>query len=344
MSGPSGPGKNTLRTTCDCAIMTKKSLEERSVFMAVRVGSARHDENGKLKGGKPGDQTGVEVSTQDWYLHKKGWVVIRPKDPKVRAMIARDMEWACENPNIGYDQSQNYTLYNEAKKYGFNCSMVKTPCETDCSRLVRVCLAYAGIHVPTFYTGNEVEVLKKTGKFDILTSDKYCTSGRHLIRGDILVTKVTGHTVIVLSNGEGGEDHLTLKEGSEGAEVSELQNYLNQLGYPDNSYNALKVDGKFGERTEQAVKRFQRHNDLNVDGICGPKTWAKIEAELKEKPKKVETLRSCVVHTGPKGSYKKKAVIKKGVVVEWSIRENNWLYLPRWNGWISGLKSYTKTV
>lgn len=313
--------------------------------MAVRVGSARHDENGKLKGGKPGDQTGVEVSTQDWYLHRKGWVVIRPKDPKVRAMIARDMEWACENPAIGYDQSQNYTLYNEAKKYGFNCSMVKTPCETDCSRLVRVCLAYAGIHVPTFYTGNEVEVLRKTGKFDILTSDKYTESSDYLLRGDILCTKVTGHTVIVLTDGsKAGDDHATLKNGSRGDDVAELQNYLNKLGYPDDSYEALKVDGKFGERTEQAVKRFQRHNDLKADGVCGPITWAKIEEELKAKPKQAMLLRDCVVHAGPKGSYKKKTVLKKGTLVTWSIRENNWIYLPRWNGWISGLKTFTKIV
>ena len=35
--------------------------------MAVKVGSARIDENGKAHGGKAGDQTGKEVSTQNWY-------------------------------------------------------------------------------------------------------------------------------------------------------------------------------------------------------------------------------------------------------------------------------------
>ena len=30
--------------------------------MSIRIGSARHDENGKLTGGRPGDQTGTEVS------------------------------------------------------------------------------------------------------------------------------------------------------------------------------------------------------------------------------------------------------------------------------------------
>ena len=34
--------------------------------MAIKVGSARIDENGKASGGKVGDQTGKEVSTDFW--------------------------------------------------------------------------------------------------------------------------------------------------------------------------------------------------------------------------------------------------------------------------------------
>ena len=52
--------------------------------MGVRVGSARSNENGGVNGGKAGDQTGREVSTQLWYLHSKGWIVIRAKAPVVR--------------------------------------------------------------------------------------------------------------------------------------------------------------------------------------------------------------------------------------------------------------------
>ena len=65
--------------------------------MAVLIGSARSDERGKITGGKVGDQTGKEVSTQNWYLHKKGWVVIRANDPAVREKIAKSMEMICAN-------------------------------------------------------------------------------------------------------------------------------------------------------------------------------------------------------------------------------------------------------
>ena len=39
--------------------------------MAVKVGSARIDENGRAHGGKAGDQTGKELSVQSWYRHSK---------------------------------------------------------------------------------------------------------------------------------------------------------------------------------------------------------------------------------------------------------------------------------
>lgn len=40
--------------------------------MSLVVGSAIIDENGHISGGKPGDQTGNEVSTQAYYVHSKG--------------------------------------------------------------------------------------------------------------------------------------------------------------------------------------------------------------------------------------------------------------------------------
>ena len=169
--------------------------------MAVIIGSARIDERGKISGGQAGSQIAKEISKQEWYLHSKGWVVIRPKDSKKAEKIAKNMEYACDSKYVGYDQSQNKTLYNAVKELGFDISKLKKMCETDCARLVRVCVKYAGINASDFYTETEVETLKATGEFDILTSDKYCKSSDFLKRGDILVTQKKGHTVVVLSNG-----------------------------------------------------------------------------------------------------------------------------------------------
>lgn len=169
----------------------------------VRIGSARVDENGKLIGGQAGDQTGQEVAVEAWYRHDKGWVVIRAKDAAVRERIAQCMEAACTNNNIGYDQSTSWDLYDKAKQYGWDCSKVNTPVETDCSSLARVCVAYAlQRDIPWFSTANEVEVLDATDGFEIIREPKYTESSAYQMRGDILCTTVQGHTVVVLDNGE----------------------------------------------------------------------------------------------------------------------------------------------
>lgn len=170
--------------------------------MAVIVGSARIDENNRATGGRYGDQTGYEVCTEDWYLHDKGWIVCRAKDPEKREWIAIAMEQACENDLIGYDQDYRNTLFDVAKEVGFTPAKIKQACDCDCSSLVRVCCLYAEINVPDFYTGNEVAVLELTDQFDILRDAKYTESSDYLMRGDILVTKTQGHTVVVLTNGK----------------------------------------------------------------------------------------------------------------------------------------------
>lgn len=168
----------------------------------VLVGSARSNEFGKATGGKPGDQKqGSEVSTQAWYLHQKGWVVVRALDPTVREKIAKNMEAACANNHIGYCQDHRTTATEAARKYGYDLSKVTVNVETDCSELVRCCCLYAGINVGLFATSNEIAALKATREFQVIYDDSYCTSSEKLLRGDILVTKTKGHTVVVLNDG-----------------------------------------------------------------------------------------------------------------------------------------------
>lgn len=169
--------------------------------MAVQIISARHDENGNLHGGQAGNQTGHEVDKQNWYLHKKGWTVIRIKDEKKRKKVAEAARKAYANKSIGYDQYQRTTLYNNVKPNGFDPSKTTKAVETDCSALVRTCCAYAGVMADDFYTGNEVSKLKATGEVEVFTSDKYCKSSDYLLEGDILVTKTKGHTVMVINDG-----------------------------------------------------------------------------------------------------------------------------------------------
>lgn len=59
---------------------------------------------------------------------------------------------------------------------------------------------------------------------------------------------------------------LTLKKGSKGNEVTELQKFLNNAGY-----NVGTPDGQFGAKTKATVIKFQTANKLIGDGIVGAK-------------------------------------------------------------------------
>lgn len=62
-------------------------------------------------------------------------------------------------------------------------------------------------------------------------------------------------------------------------EVRRLQEALAGEGFE------LFVDGRFGERTQEAVRAFQRRRGLVDDGVVGPRTWAALV------PRRVEGMR-----------------------------------------------------
>jgi len=255
--------------------------------MAVYVGSARIDENNKAYGGKAGDQNGKEVSRQKYYVHSKGWRVFRAKDRNAALRIAEAMEAACDNRHIGYDQWQRNDLYTYAKAVGFDVSKVTRNCETDCSALVRVCCAWAGImDIPaSFRTGGMPEILLGTGAFIELKGDGYTRSSRYLGKGDILVTRTSGHTVVVLDDGAAYSDapatyapgERLIKNGCEGEDVHHAAGAdqprlrLRPHG-PRRGFRRRHGDGsaRIPEGRRHCIRRrIRSHHPCGADGSCG---------------------------------------------------------------------------
>lgn len=319
--------------------------------MAVRIGSARSSYGNT----SPGDQNGGrEVSIENYYVHSKGWVVLRAKYAAARERIADAMERACANDNIGYDQSTRNTLYNDVKPHGFDPAKTTKKVNTDCSALVRVCVNYAGITVGNFITSTEVEMLMATGAFEKLTTDKYCKSSDYLKRGDILDTRTKGHTVVVLDNGpKAGKDapvdtyklgDRILKNGMEGSDVKELQSYLIQLGYDCGVWGA---DGDFGDATEQAVLYFQHAHGCIEDGEAGPETLEALYKALGDSDggpasaKYVQIVNgNCYVRSAPNTSGRKLGVAHRGDILNYQGQTStdgwNLVEYKGKNGWVSG--------
>ena len=69
-----------------------------------------------------------------------------------------------------------------------------------------------------------------------------------------------------------------LTVGSIGNQVSQLQQDLKTLGY----FNYGSITGYYGVITQESVMKFQRSNNLQVDGITGEKTLSRVKQLISE--------------------------------------------------------------
>ncbi|MGI8729208.1 MAG: peptidoglycan-binding domain-containing protein [Solirubrobacteraceae bacterium] len=73
---------------------------------------------------------------------------------------------------------------------------------------------------------------------------------------------------------EANKEDPTLKLDSKEVAVRGVQRRLIELGFFDDG----EIDGRFGPKTEAAVKGFQERYDLDADGVVGPATWAALNS------------------------------------------------------------------
>lgn len=253
------------------------------------ISNCGHDENNKYHGGAAGDQTGGEWVLRSWY--NRQWdCVLRYPDKKVAQAIANEAIDAANNNNIGYDQWQRLTFWEELRRSDYKAAKITKKCETDCSAggmsIVKAVGFQLGIkklqNVQLVTTHNMRKELQTAG-FEVLTWSKYRTSEAELLPGDILLNE-QHHTAIEVGTGKKKEEtggkcivELTeLKKGMKSTEVKSLQILLKAAGYKGADKKVLTIDGSFGGNTDFAVRAFQKAQKLTVDGVVGSKTWAKL--------------------------------------------------------------------
>ncbi len=72
-----------------------------------------------------------------------------------------------------------------------------------------------------------------------------------------------------------------IKLGSKGADVARMQTLLNSQLVPSPQ---LTVDGDFGQKSHDALVRFQKSRGLAADGVVGPLTWTALGQKPVVKP------------------------------------------------------------
>lgn len=277
------------------------------------ISNCSGDERGKLRGGKAGDQTKREYRVRTWY--NRPWNhVLRPPTRQVGERLADNSEKAAKNDNIGYNQDQRLTYFNELENANWHPEDITKPCETDCSESTAANAIATGYQLgikklkelsPKLYSGNIRKALVNAG-FKDLTAKKYLTSDDYLLPGDVLLYE--GHHVAInLTKGsKAGEEKYPedtpepapkKKKGYSGAfpELPPRGYYKQGDGYKEyTEYKAqikriqrflnwaldkeLAVDGKYGAKTATAVSAFQKKVGITVDTRYGKQTLAAAKA------------------------------------------------------------------
>lgn len=112
-----------------------------------------------------------------------------------------------------------------------------------------------------------------------ITSDQRPRQAQPNLTGPAQVTNISGDGRTAAAPGGSSSAGAAamadgvLRKEEQGPEVKALQERLNALGYTDASGQPLGTDGKFGDRTRQAVQAFQRDHQLSDDGIAGRDTF-----------------------------------------------------------------------
>lgn len=140
---------------------------------------------------------------------------------------------------------------------------------------------YKGVTVPVITThaesyklkmgsnhGDPLKWLKKYGK----TMDDVRQDVAAIMKGEAEPVKPTPAPAPTPTPAPQGNtiSLRTLSKGNTGDDVKALQILLNGYG------SKLTLDGSFGPKTLEAVKKYQAKVNLDPDGYVGPQTWRKL--------------------------------------------------------------------
>ena len=191
----------------------------------------------------------------------------------------------------GYMYHGSDTMF---RKYCVNKGELRKGKRTDCGTLkpgtaVFVWNGKKYSHVGLFVGGETV--IEAMGTINGVTTSKV-TAGKWTHWGELAGVDYAGNgnSEIITQNSALKETETvkqTLRKGSKGDAVRELQTMLLKLGY---DLGPCGIDGDFGKATEAAVRSFQSDHRLAIDGVAGKNTWAELEKSvnvISAKPREV---------------------------------------------------------
>ena len=157
------------------------------------ISNSGSDENKAYHGGKAGDQTGHEWELKAWY--SRPWsCILRYPNQAVASKIAQLSIDAALNDNIGYDQYQRETYWQQLKAVGYDPSKIAVKCEEDCTAGVSANVKAVGhlmgieaLQDVSICTSRNMRSVFTGAGFTAITDDRTLRGFEDLMPGDILL-------------------------------------------------------------------------------------------------------------------------------------------------------------
>lgn len=166
-------------------------------ILKSRIVHASIDENGKVSGGKVGDQTGKEVCVREWY--NKPWnVVLIPNNAEISEKAVELFVQIANDSNYGYDQSERTSFYKNIIANGGKVKGAKG--ELDCSSGVSGVYKLAGLDISESLTTSTMKNAFIKAGFTASTDKKYLNDPTYGIKGMIYLAEGS-HTALCIENG-----------------------------------------------------------------------------------------------------------------------------------------------
>lgn len=142
---------------------------------------------------------------------------------------------------------------------------------------------------PSVYTGGSVVDYLRSIKVDSSAGNRRKLASEYGVKGYDLSASKNAELLAKMRGGivpakapvkkapSSGLPTGVIRQGARGANVTAIQKALaSAYFYPDKAAKNNGVDGVYGAKTTNAVRRFQSMNGLTADGVYGPATRAKL--------------------------------------------------------------------
>ena len=103
------------------------------------------------------------------------------------------------------------------------------------------------------------------------------TNSNQASQGSSLATPEANKPLVCAKSEQDLANKLYLRKGCKNDFVKQLQSLLDVKGY-GMALGKASIDGNFGDATKNSVMKFQKENNLKVDGIVGMQTWRALSA------------------------------------------------------------------